>query len=189
MNSTQYAREYRKTSKGKMVGNKASKKYYKAHKAQRAEYDKKHNQLLEIKEQKRKMMVEYRKSDKYQVYIKEYRKQYRLNNKEKLSIIDMEKQLKRKRNTQIIENVNKSKLRQMYDNKCVWCGDELGDIFHIDHLLSVARHKNIGKKCPHSYDNCVPSCVSCNESKQDKTPLEFLWWRKSEVGKEVLLPV
>jgi 5-methylcytosine-specific restriction endonuclease McrA len=81
----------------------------------------------------------------------------------------------RYRNIEILEHIDRVKLKYMYDGKRVYCGQELKDKFHTDHLLPVSRYEKIGKKCPHDYNNVVPACPTCNLEKHDKTSLEFMW--------------
>jgi hypothetical protein len=114
-----------------------------------------------------------KKNPEYKIERKQYMRVYFQNNKQE----SYEAKDQRRRSIKIVEHVDREKLRKMYNNLCVWCEEKLGDIFHIDHLLPVSRYEKIGKKCPHDYNNCAPSCPSCNSSKKDKTPLEFIWTR------------
>ena len=95
-----------------------------------------------------------------------------------------EQAIRRNASIIIIENVDRNKLRGMYNNACVWCDAKLGKIFDVDHMLPVARYRKIGKKCPHSYNNCVPSCPTCNRTRKDKLPLEFIWEQEVSDGKQ-----
>lgn len=104
-------------------------------------------------------------------YMEAYHKKYRADNKDKYN----ELCIKRHRNIIVLERISRARLREMYDNKCVFCGQGLGDKFHADHLLPVSRYEKIGKKCLHDYNNVAPTCPTCNLSKHDKTPLEFMW--------------
>lgn len=51
--------------------------------------------------------------------------------------------------------------------KCWWCGCELGNDYHADHLTPLARG---GSNHP---ENIVVSCPKCNISRQDKMPWEW----------------
>lgn len=172
----EYFKQYRENNKAKL--DLRLKLWYKAHKdrvkLKRKESYKNNKELV------------LNKCAEYYIKNKDKKKSYAQDNKTKIS-----KRLKiwHKNNRAkcvqykynhykdiiVLEYVDRDKLKQMYDNKCVYCGQELDDSFHIDHLLPVARYKKIGKKCPHSYNNCAPTHGHCNESKHDKTPLEFLW--------------
>lgn len=137
-------------------------------------YHLKHKEEMRLKNLKYRMEHKEQESKRHKIYTKLHRQEHN------------ERKMQRKRNIVIIEKLNRDKLKQMYDDKCVYCDKKLGDNFHIDHLLPVSRYEKIGKKCPHSYDNCVPSCASCNDSKFDKTPLEFLWIKETQRKEEVI---
>lgn len=68
-------------------------------------------------------------------------------------------------------NLNfKPHLLEIYDEKCVYCGNSLRnipiDLFEIDHFINVASFKKND-----SYANCIdnlfPSCKACNRLKGD----------------------
>ena len=89
----------------------------------------------------------------------------------------------RKRNIVIIDIVNKEILMDRFNYSCAYCGNKLKNdkTTHIDHLIPAARAKMLGKKTEHSYNNCVPSCRTCNLRKNIKLPLEFIWENTIEV--------
>ena len=158
---TTYMREYYKThkeeaeyyrEKHKLEMSIYQKEHYKNHKTEKSKYNKEH--YKECKDR-----------------INNTNKRYYNNHKQEA----FERVLKRKRNIVIVEHVSRVKLQEMYDNKCVFCGQDLDNKFHTDHLLPVSRYAGIGHKCPHSYGNCAPTCPTCNLEKHDKTPLEFIW--------------
>ena len=170
-----------------VISNNSNQKYYQDHKTEenlRCNQYKQRNRLQLIEDGKqyyqdnkhacKSYSKQYRQQrpDKYSVLYKEWR----ITNKDKVN----ERNMKRHRNIIVIEHVDRAKLKEMYDGKCVYCGQELGNSFHTDHLLPVSRYEKIGKKCPHSYNNCAPSCVHCNETKGSKTPLEFMWNKELE---------
>lgn len=51
---------------------------------------------------------------------------------------------------------------------CVWCAANCSDKYHIDHVIPLA------KGGAHDLTNFAISCPSCNLSKADKMPLEWL---------------
>lgn len=53
------------------------------------------------------------------------------------------------------------------NGKCWWCGAELNEIYHADHLIPLVRG---GTNWP---NNIVCSCAFCNTSKKDKLPHEW----------------
>lgn len=48
---------------------------------------------------------------------------------------------------------------------CYWCGADLADGFHVDHVIPLSRGG------PHTVHNLVPACPECNLSKGDKMPI------------------
>ncbi len=67
----------------------------------------------------------------------------------------------------------REELKQKYDGRCTYCGDKLGKIFHIDHIIPIRRNEDGTCMNPHldTYDNLTPSCPSCNRMKSS-LPLE-----------------
>lgn len=53
-----------------------------------------------------------------------------------------------------------------FDGKCAYCG-ELGEL-HQDHFVPHSKGGAYTKK------NIVPACQSCNSSKSNKNPLDWL---------------
>lgn len=51
---------------------------------------------------------------------------------------------------------------------CFWCGKDVGADYHVDHFYPLSRG---GSNWP---ENLVVSCPSCNISKNDKLPSEYL---------------
>lgn len=73
-------------------------------------------------------------------------------------------------------------VKNKYNGRCAYCGEELGIKFHIDHLIPVKRiytwengkFKPTGKMENPELDtieNMMPSCASCNIQKSSM-PLE-----------------
>ncbi len=55
-----------------------------------------------------------------------------------------------------------------FGGHCPYCGQPLGGHFHLDHVWPVS------KGGPTTPDNVLPVCPSCNSSKKDTDPLEWL---------------
>lgn len=51
--------------------------------------------------------------------------------------------------------------------KCYWCGIKVGGVYHVDHVIPLARGGTNGP------ENIVISCPHCNLSKHDKLPHEW----------------
>jgi len=56
---------------------------------------------------------------------------------------------------------------RMQNGKCWWCGKTVGQKYHVDHIVPLARG---GSNKP---NNICISCPRCNLSKQDKLPQEW----------------
>ena len=52
--------------------------------------------------------------------------------------------------------------------KCYWCGEKVDKGYHVDHVVPLSRG---GSNWP---DNLVIACPSCNQSKSDKLPHEWI---------------
>lgn len=60
---------------------------------------------------------------------------------------------------------------EMQGGRCWWCQKNVGEKYHVDHLIPIARG---GTNWP---DNIVISCAHCNTSRGDKLPSE---WKRSQ---------
>jgi len=63
----------------------------------------------------------------------------------------------------------RAELKMKFDGHCAYCGDQLGDKWHADHLAPIYRGHEENKEISHrgkdELDNLMPACVSCNLSK------------------------
>lgn len=66
-----------------------------------------------------------------------------------------------------ISRTLRSIIYDMFDGSCMYCGAELDDDWHIDHIMPVSRggQNNLG--------NLGPSCRNCNLQKSDYTVEEY----------------
>jgi len=68
-----------------------------------------------------------------------------------------------------LNKIQREKLKQKYDGQCAYCGDELSDKWHADHLEAVVRDLVTGKpEKPENdvYENLMPACTACNHNKR-----------------------
>lgn len=70
-------------------------------------------------------------------------------------------------------------LKELYGDKCFYCG---GEFEHVDHFIPLARG---GFDC---VDNIVPSCATCNTSKNDFLPEDWAKWNGDFPKKSCLSP-
>lgn len=50
---------------------------------------------------------------------------------------------------------------------CWWCGEPVGDNYHVDHRIPLSRGGS------NAVENLCIACVDCNQSKYDKLPWEW----------------
>lgn len=68
-----------------------------------------------------------------------------------------------------LTKTQREELKQKYDGRCAYCGDELTDKWHADHLEAVVRDLVTGKpEKPENdvYENLMPACIACNNNKR-----------------------
>jgi 5-methylcytosine-specific restriction endonuclease McrA len=66
----------------------------------------------------------------------------------------------------------------MTDGKCVYCDVPLAqDNFEVDHFVPKSSDG------PDHINNFVPSCQSCNMTKRDKHPVQFI---REKLGRNVV---
>ena len=63
-----------------------------------------------------------------------------------------------------------------YNGHCAYCGCELKQGWHVDHLKPIRRHtRKEGCRYPKRdcAENCMPACASCNINKHSMSIEEF----------------
>ena len=70
-------------------------------------------------------------------------------------------------------------VRAMYDGRCAYCGRELGDRWHVDHIDPLLRGWD-GRGGDDSIENMMPSCPRCNIWKHSFTVEQF----REEIAKQ-----
>lgn len=77
-----------------------------------------------------------------------------------------------------LTKAQREQLKNKFGGHCAYCGDQLGDKWHADHLAPIYRGHDEDKRYEHrgkdEIENLMPACVSCNLSKS-VWPLEM--WR------------
>ena len=63
-----------------------------------------------------------------------------------------------------ISKKQRNLIKQIYGGKCTYCGDILGDKWHVDHFESIRRNWDGTCENPENdhIGNLVPACVPCN---------------------------
>lgn len=97
-----------------------------------------------------------------------YAKEWKNRNKEKVSLWDKNKRHKRRdaKGGSTIYIQEWRDLLAKYKNKCHWCEKKFKKLT-MDHYVPLSKGGS------HSIENIVPSCLSCNCSKQDSDPVKY----------------
>lgn len=67
-----------------------------------------------------------------------------------------------------LKKAEREKVRMKYGGRCAYCGTELGDRWHADHLAPVIRladERGAEQGQNHNLANMMPACAPCNISK------------------------
>lgn len=87
-----------------------------------------------------------------------------------------------------LSKAQRAELKQKYGGHCAYCGDQLGDKWHADHIEAVKREiEHIGGGVlrttnemlnPHldTIENMNPACIPCNSN---KSSMSLKAWRNS----------
>lgn len=149
-----------------------------ANKDRRAEYDRKYNK--ENRERRAENARIYR--EKNSGRITEYLRIWRENNRRRIvelgrawrkenpirAAAQWRNRRARKRNAGGLHN--HTDIQKQYDaqkGKCYYCGVKVGDTYHVDHVIPLARGGSNGP------ENLVIACPRCNTSKGAKLPHEW----------------
>lgn len=75
--------------------------------------------------------------------------------------------------------INRDLIRNKFGGKCAYCGNELSNIWHADHLIPIMRgygeNGGYGNTYADSVFNLMPACPPCNI---DKATFSIEEWRK-----------
>jgi len=74
-----------------------------------------------------------------------------------------------------INKKEREEIRAMFGGKCAYCGEELGDKFHIDHIKPIFRgwDEKPDRAGEDVKDNLVPACIRCNLRKGTASVQKF----------------
>lgn len=149
-------------------------KYEAAHKEER------HEKYVRYKDRHRELMKRW--SEEHRELSREYTRRYALRHPDRIRA-QWAKWYQRNRAYETVRQQNKRARRQSapgsftdvdvqsiyeyQDGKCFYCQRPVGDDFHRDHFIPLARGGT------NDWTNIVVACPSCNFSKRDKLPEEF----------------
>lgn len=157
--------------------NKYWKEYYRKNKEKALEYAK--NQRLKKAIELKQYHKKYYATNKEYIINREKNRYYR--NREKILLRIKEKRISNKELYSLKDRVSKQKrrareknangrftadelkkLKLLQENKCLWCGVELDDKYHVDHIIPLSKG---GTNYIH---NLAITCSACNLSKGNK---------------------
>lgn len=139
-------------------------------------YDRERSRILEQKRQYRQanpVGIARAQSSWYRANrerVLEYQRSYRSENPERVALYSRAKRARKAGAAGSHTTHDVAGKFDLQGGRCYYCGCELQD-FHVDHKIPLARG---GSNFP---ANLCCACPSCNSSKCDKTPQEFIQWR------------
>lgn len=69
---------------------------------------------------------------------------------------------------------NRQQIYMKFGGRCAYCGCELGEKWHVDHIVPIIRNRDGTCHKPNDLaENCNPSCASCNVQKNSYTVEQF----------------
>lgn len=69
-----------------------------------------------------------------------------------------------------LTKAQRTTLYGMFDGRCAYCGEQLGERWHADHVDAVLRYGNAMDRAENDrIENLMPSCAPCNLSKATYT--------------------
>ena len=131
--------------------------------------------LKRLKEKSNLRALEWRKANPE--YSKSYAKKYREVNKERLRAIRWNYKARKKSAIGSHTGDDIIDIVKQQNNLCFWCKTELKNM-HMDHYIPLSKGGSNDKT------NLVASCPSCNISKRDKMPEDFIKWMDANHTKQ-----
>jgi len=160
-----YGREWRKNNAERLAASK--REYAESNKERLAEYQRNYHAVHREEKIERTRLWVLNNREKSTAYHRRYTPQWRAANPEKNRAIDQRRyaRLCKANGGHTGTDVQAQYKRQK--GKCFWCGVKVGDAYHVDHVVPLARGGSNGP------ENLVISCAPCNQSKGAKLPHEW----------------
>ncbi len=136
-------------------------------------YHKEWRKREEVKKRQRNHFARWKEDNLHQ--IKEYFKQYQINNPDKLRQYRITNQIKRHK----ISKAEWEECKKYFNYSCAYCGLSIDKHFYVygGKLKQGDLHKeHVIHNGSDTIENCVPSCKNCNSKKHDK---DFSDWYNS----------
>jgi len=134
----------------------SGKRYRNANKSKIAERMKKYNEV------NKECISEYRKryNEENKLFIKERARRYRESNKEKCKLLLQRYKAKKRLLPATLTIEQWETVKQYFDHKCAYCGNS--EPLAQEHFYPVSKGGEF------TNNNIIPSCASCNSSKNNK---------------------
>ena len=165
-NNPEKLREYHQNNREKK--REYSREYYQNNRESVLERQKEYNQ--NNRDKVSEYMREYHQNnrDKVSEYMREYGKEYYQNNKEKVlaNVRNYRARLLEAEGFHTAHDIMKK--YRLQQGRCFYCGCDLDYKFEVDHFYPLSKG---GSNDP---SNLVIACQTCNRSKSDKMPEEFI---------------
>lgn len=119
--------------------------------------------------------------------INEQQRNWKNENREKVREIIRRRKI-RKRRAKVMTPANiEAILWDVQNGQCMYCGCDLTDGYHLDHIIPIAIADLLGDKHPgHVPSNLVLACPHCNMSKNNAILEDWLTWKYPDQIDEIL---
>lgn len=97
----------------------------------------------------------------------EYKRQYDRENPDRVRAHNFARRARVRQNGGVVKPEDIQLLLRSQNGLCWWCGDHVGNDYHVDHRVPLARGGSNDAR------NLCISCPKCNQSKHNKLPYEW----------------
>jgi hypothetical protein len=139
--------------------------WHRTHKEEEREYKKEHFKEYYAKNKDRINEKGKRHYINNKSRYRQLSKEWAINNKDKVNISSQIRRMKKKELPYNLSEEQWVQIKNDFDNKCAYCGQEMP--------LAQEHFVALSKGGEYTINNIVPSCQSCNSSKSDK---DFFEW-------------
>jgi 5-methylcytosine-specific restriction endonuclease McrA len=134
--------------------------WQKEHQEQRRQY----NQEWSARNKEHRAEYNRRYAREHPEQMKEHQRRKRQKNQEQARVYALNYLSRRRANEGRISLADVRERYQRQNGQCNWCSVDVGDKFHVDHVIPVSRGGS------NLIGNIVITCPSCNMSKGNKLP-------------------
>jgi hypothetical protein len=99
--------------------------------------------------------------------VRELVRRYRAHHREQTAAWERNRRARKRGNGGTHTTADVAAQYKRQSGKCYWCGWNVGETYHVDHVVPLALGGSNGS------ENLVISCPMCNIKKSSKHPIEF----------------